>query len=305
VFDQTPSGVGPSTRSRGCNTPAKNLRALPWLRTMCGSEEFLQEESQILRAMLGYVGKDGLVYLLCSARIWMLRNFALPIMPLSLRVGIHDADRRERSVLPPGDHSEYGDLNLAGPECPLRVPESVGPGSSEGGLGCTTEGSNTHKTETRVVRYPWHPWYGRPVGVRGIRKRHDLKVLFCTACDAHEFPVLEVPEWMFDSVICGRLERAERARVDGRALRERKSLLESATPRREQAVLEAQHHPKLSGGADAKEIQVESTGPVPGDSTEPGGTPGSSSEGDSSLGADAAAARGTERRAPLRSGGEP
>ena len=155
------------------------------------------------------------------------------------------------------------------------------------------------------MRYPWHPWYGQPVSVRGIRNRHGLKVLFCVLDEEHEFPVLEVPEWMFDPVVCGRFERAERARVDGRALHELKSLLESATPRPEQAVLEAQHHSKLWGGADAKEIQVESIGVVPSDSTESGGTPRNSPEDDSSLGADAAAARGTERRAPLRSGGEP
>jgi hypothetical protein len=35
--------------------------------------------------------------------------------------------------------------------------------------GYTTEGSNTHKTETREVRYRWHPWYGREVLLRGIR----------------------------------------------------------------------------------------------------------------------------------------
>jgi hypothetical protein len=74
---------------------------------------------------------------------------------------------------------------------------------------------------------------------------------------------LEVPEWMFDPVVCGRLERAESARVNGRALQELKSLLESARPKQEQVVLEPQHHFKLSGGADTKKIQVEPVGPVP------------------------------------------
>jgi hypothetical protein len=78
------------------------------------------------------------------------------------------------------------------------------------------------------VRYPWHPWYRRRVNVWGIRNRHGLKVLFCTLDEEHEFPVLEVPEWIFDPVVCGRLERAERARVDGRAPQELKCLLESA-----------------------------------------------------------------------------
>jgi len=141
--------------------------------------------------------------------------------------------------------------------------------------------------------------------VRGIRDRHGLKVLFCTLDEEHEFPVLEVPEWMFDPVVCGGLERAERARADGRALQELKCLLESAGPKQEQTVLEPQHHPKLSGGADAKEIQVEPAGAVRSVSTESGSAPRSSSEDDSSLGADISAARGAERRAPWPSGGEP
>src|SRR5215469_7670652 len=46
-------------------------------------------------------------------------------MPLSSQAGIRDADRRGWSFLPPGDHSEYGDLKRAAPECLLRVPESL------------------------------------------------------------------------------------------------------------------------------------------------------------------------------------
>jgi hypothetical protein len=45
------------------NLTAKNLRALPWLRTMCGSRDFVEEESQILRATLSSVEKNGLLYL--------------------------------------------------------------------------------------------------------------------------------------------------------------------------------------------------------------------------------------------------
>ena len=95
---------------------------------------------------------------------------------------------------------------------------------------CTTDALNTHKTETREVRYPWHPWYGRQVAVRGVRNRHGVKVLFCTVDDVHEFPVLEVSEWMFDPVVCGRLERAEGARADVGALRALQALLESVGP---------------------------------------------------------------------------
>ena len=57
-------------------------------------------------------------------------------MLLSSRLGIRDADRPERRVLPLGDHTEYGGLNFVAPECRLRVPEYLGPGWREGALGC-------------------------------------------------------------------------------------------------------------------------------------------------------------------------
>jgi hypothetical protein len=229
-------------------------------------------------------------------------------MPLSLPAGIRDVTRPERRCSLLDGHAESNDLNFGAPECLLRGPEHLGPGSSEDGLDCTTEGINTHKTEAQEVRYAWHPWYGRLVTVRGIRNRHGLKVLFCTVDDEHEFPVLEVPEWMFDPNVCGRLGQAEKARVDAQALRGLKSLLESSTPRPEPAVLEAQHHPQFSGGADAneaKEVQVEPIRVVPSGSAESGSSPGSSSEDGSSLGTDAASPRGQSRQSSARPGGEP
>jgi len=78
----------------------------------------------------------------------------------------------------------------------------------EGGSHCTTEGFNTHKTKTREVRYGWHPWQGRQVAVRGVRTRSGLKGLSCTLDDDRGFPVLEIPEWMFDAAVCGRFARA-------------------------------------------------------------------------------------------------
>jgi hypothetical protein len=41
------------------------------------------------------------------------------------------------------------------------------------------------------------------VAVRGIRNRHGAEVFFCTTDDECEFPVLEVPQWMFDPIVCG------------------------------------------------------------------------------------------------------
>jgi len=154
------------------------------------------------------------------------------------------------------------------------------------------------------VRYRWHPWQGRQVAVRGVRIRSGLKVLSCTVDDDRGFPVLEIPEWMFDAVVCERLERAEAARVDIGALRRLRGLLDSIKPAAKEVVLEDQHHSRVQRGADAKKIEVESVRAVPGGSAEPGGAPRISSENDSFVGAPAARARGSRGRWPSRSGGE-
>jgi len=73
---------------------------------------------------------------LCSAKNLILLNFRPAFMPLSSQVGIRDADHPERSFLPVGDRTKYGDLNFVAPECLLRVQEYLGPGWSVGGLGC-------------------------------------------------------------------------------------------------------------------------------------------------------------------------
>ena len=130
-------------------------------------------------------------------------------------------------------------------ECQVRGWNGVGPGY-------TTEGSNTHKTETREVRYVWHPWYQRRVLVRGTRKRYGATVLQCTL-EEREFPVLELPEWMFDLSACSYLNIAVAARVSCGSLRALKTLLESFVRADAQAVIEAQHHPFPSGGADARQ----------------------------------------------------
>jgi hypothetical protein len=65
----------------------------------------------------------------------ILLKFCPPVMLLSSRVGIRDADLPERSFLSLDDHTEYGDLNFLAPGCLPRVPEYLGPGWREGGPG--------------------------------------------------------------------------------------------------------------------------------------------------------------------------
>ena len=57
-------------------------------------------------------------------------------MPPPSPVGIRDADRPEQVFLPPGYHTEYGDLKFGAPECLPTVREYLVPGWSVGGLGC-------------------------------------------------------------------------------------------------------------------------------------------------------------------------
>ena len=63
-------------------------------------------------------------------------NFRPLFMPLPSPVGIRDADRPEQVPQPPGDHTEYGDLEFVAPECLPTVREYLVPGWSVGGLGC-------------------------------------------------------------------------------------------------------------------------------------------------------------------------
>jgi len=44
------------------NLPSKNLRALPWMRTMCGSEQGLDIESNTMRVILEQLSEDGFLY---------------------------------------------------------------------------------------------------------------------------------------------------------------------------------------------------------------------------------------------------
>jgi hypothetical protein len=166
--------------------------------------------------------------------------------------------------------------------------------STRGGavLLSTTEGSNTHKTEIREVHYRWHPWHGRQVVVRGIRHRRGGVALNCRADDDGASPVLEVPEWMFDSSVCSRMKQSRAATVDCRALQTLKILLASRFGT--ELEVPTQHHPVIPGGANAKENEVErdSVPVVPAAPAKSGSAPRSSSEDRAPAGANAAPARG-------------
>ena len=124
-------------------------------------------------------------------------------------------------------------------------------------LRCTTEARKTHKTELREITYPWHPWYGQRVLVRGEARRGGSIVLQCVCDELKGFPTLEIPEWMFNANICGRMKPAETPGVDCAALLALKHLLSAATECSQQDMVQAQHDSSSSGDADAQTVAVQ------------------------------------------------
>jgi len=122
---------------------------------------------------------------------------------------------------------------------------------------CTTQARNTHKTELREITYPWHPWHRQRVLVRGKARRGGSTVLQCVRDELKGFPILEIPEWMFDSNLCGRMKPAEMPRVDCAALLALKYLLSAATACSHQDMVEAQHDSSSSGDADAQAVSAQ------------------------------------------------
>src|SRR5207244_4675838 len=53
---------GPDPRSAYFLITPKNIRALPWMRTMCGSEEGLDREYGLMKTLLSNIHDDGLLY---------------------------------------------------------------------------------------------------------------------------------------------------------------------------------------------------------------------------------------------------
>jgi len=122
---------------------------------------------------------------------------------------------------------------------------------------CTTEARNTHKTDLREITYLWHPWHGQRVLVRGEARRGGGIVLRCVRDELKGFPILEIPEWMFDSNLCGRMKPAETPRVDCAALLALKHLLSAATECGQQDMVQAQQDSSSSGDADAQAVSAQ------------------------------------------------
>lgn len=103
--------------------PAKFLRSLPLMRTMCGSTEYLDIECAAIRAILGQVAMDGLVYAPISADgppkdtayaftsglavLAMLQSYVRKENPLWLDWARIIADGLKQSTINTQDHAYY------------------------------------------------------------------------------------------------------------------------------------------------------------------------------------------------------
>ena len=112
---------------------------------------------------------------------------------------------------------------------------------------------NTHSLESREVRYPWHPWHARAVAIHEAFTRNGRAVCRCGVDENPGVRLLEIPQWMFDSVACCRMYLATVPTVNCGALLDLKALLRCASFPVSDVVLQGQHRSLLTpGGADAK-----------------------------------------------------
>ncbi len=87
-----------------------------------------------------------------------------------------------------------------------------------GGRYRTTELKNAHGTEFREVLYPWHPRFGRRVGVHEAIDKPDCIVFRCNLSCSDTDRWLEVPAWMFDRSVCAGVRDADGTHTNMAAL---------------------------------------------------------------------------------------
>jgi hypothetical protein len=111
---------------------------------------------------------------------------------------------------------------------------------------------NTHSTELRELRYPWHPWFGRAVAVYEVLVKQGHSVSRCGLEEERNRLSIEVPTWMFEPAACDRLRVTAVPTVNCDALRALQTLLRTTAHPDPDDVPEAQHRSlPAAGGADA------------------------------------------------------
>ena len=148
--------------------------------------------------------------------------------------------------------------------------------------GYTTEQRKTHITDIREVGYPFHPWNGQRGFAQAVGIRNGAPLLRCRLDDARGFPVLEIPDWMFDAHVCARMELHDKPLVCCQALRDLKTLL-----------VDLQQASWSPGGTDGSAVETERGAAkfIPDAAPEPGVAKGSERENCEAAGTHAAGAR--------------
>jgi hypothetical protein len=162
--------------------------------------------------------------------------------------------------------------------------ECLVPKSDAAGQCCTNRQRKTHITDVQEVRYRFHPWYGQRVLVEAGGIRSGAVMFRCRRDDERGFPVLEIPQWMFDSQNCAAMEMRHNALVSCMALRDLRILLD-----------DARHASWISGGgghAEAVKEKQKSTQLISEISSDSGVIEGGQPEDRGVAGANAARARG-------------
>ncbi len=104
----------------------------------------------------------------------------------------------------------------------------------------TTRQNNAHSTETRSVCYPWHPWYNHAVVIRQAMVKGNLAIFRGQLEPGERTKSLEIPQWMFDPVICSAIHLQVTPCVGIDALLDLKALFADATVYTDSAVLQAE-----------------------------------------------------------------
>jgi hypothetical protein len=69
---------------------------------------------------------------------------------------------------------------------------------------CRSRQLNTHKTESRDVCYPWHPWFGRTLAVHEVFVKYGQSICHCGLEVDRTRGIVEIPTWMCEPATCGR-----------------------------------------------------------------------------------------------------
>jgi hypothetical protein len=84
---------------------------------------------------------------------------------------------------------------------PSQVRDAYGPHDANRQL-------NIHSSKSREVHYPWHPWHTRAVTVHEAFIKNGRAVFRCGIDEKPGARLLEIQQWMFDSVACWRTRLA-------------------------------------------------------------------------------------------------